>query len=373
MKLYIKKLIAFFSLLIIISCNEDDRSLAIASPNDTTNVVLSANNENLDFSITSENLQDIANTFSWTTANFGIPVQVNYELFVDSIGGDFSQGQSLGSTTTNELSITNKQLNDAVALLDLDESLTTTLIFGVVATIAGNVTKIVSQTIEGTIAPFSTPVEILDYFLVGDATIAGWENNNNNAPLFRDPSKPQLFYYSGYFSIGSFKLLTGRGLWHPQIGSDDGFNLLASNGDGSNEPQNIATVTTAGYYSLQVNTKDNTFTFDAIDTPTTNFSTIGVIGSARTGDDTGWSAPDTDMLQQSSSETHIWYVNDLTLLDGVLKFRANDAWDIDWGSTTSISGQAINNSGEQGNIPVTSGTYDIWFNDIDGRYIFITK
>ena len=52
-----------------------------------------------------------------------------------------------------------------------------------------------------------------------------------------------------------------------------------------------------------------------------------------------------------------------------MKFRADNAWDVDWGSNTPISG-----TGTQGgsNIPVSvAGTYDIWFNDITGNYIFI--
>lgn len=63
-------------------------------------------------------------------------------------------------------------------------------------------------------------------------------------------------------------------------------------------------------------------------------------------------------------------MSDVALIDGEIKFRANDAWDVNWGSDTALTGL-----GTMGgpNIPVAEGTYDIWFNDLDGRYILIPQ
>ena len=47
-----------------------------------------------------------------------------------------------------------------------------------------------------------------------------------------------------------------------------------------------------------------------------------------------------------------------TLTDGKMKFRANNSWDVNWGDNG-------------GDIIVTAGKYDIWFNDLDRRYTFI--
>ena len=58
----------------------------------------------------------------------------------------------------------------------------------------------------------------------------------------------------------------------------------------------------------------------------------------------------------------------MVLTDGEIKFRADDAWDVSWGSDTALSGFATLGGP---NIPAMAGTYDIWFNDLDGGYILI--
>ncbi len=90
-------------------------------------------------------------------------------------------------------------------------------------------------------------------------------------------------------------------------------------------------------------------------------TTVGLIGSA-TPD--GWDA-DTTMIQDAT-DTCIWTL-DITLTAGEVKFRANDAWDINWGSSDFPTG-----IGTQGgaNIPVFAGDYSITFNSCTGEYTF---
>ena len=42
-----------------------------------------------------------------------------------------------------------------------------------------------------------------------------------------------------------------------------------------------------------------------------------------------------------------------------MKFKANNSWDVSWGD----------NGGDI--IVEEAGKYEIWFNDLDGRYMFI--
>ncbi|WP_051336397.1 SusE domain-containing protein [Aquimarina latercula] len=372
MKYLYKTFIIITALLFSFSCTDDDRELKIATTQESSEVLLTTNSANSDYIITATNTDEIADLFSWDEANFGFNAQVNYKLLVDSEGGDFSQAQSLGSTTATEIEITYGNLNQVAIALGLQAGISNTLLFKVEASISQNVQKIDSQVLSKEITTYEVPVELLDYFLVGDATAAGWDNDNNNTPLFRDPENPAIFYFNGYFSVGKFKVLTKKGQWHPQIGSDDGATLVASNPDGSGEPQNLGDIVVEGYYSLMFNTANYTYTFEPLDASSvTSYGTIGIIGSARTGDAAGWDEPDTDMTQVSSLDNHMWYVSGQGLLEGNLKFRADDAWDIDWGSNTPLSGVATMNVGDDISIPVSSGNYDIWFNDIDGRYIFI--
>lgn len=96
----------------------------------------------------------------------------------------------------------------------------------------------------------------------------------------------------------------------------------------------------AGFYMMSVNIVDLTYSQTLI-------STVGVIGDA-TAD--GWNS-DQDMTFDASDGS--WNINGITLADGTIKFRANDAWDINWGG--DVSGLVANGD----NIAVTAGTYDI--------------
>lgn len=95
-----------------------------------------------------------------------------------------------------------------------------------------------------------------------------------------------------------------------------------------------------GFYMMQVDLVNMTYKHTLI-------STIGVIGDA-TAD--GWNS-DQDMTFDSTDGS--WNISGITLTDGTIKFRANDAWDINWGGSAS----ALYANGD--NIAVTAGTYDI--------------
>ena len=92
-------------------------------------------------------------------------------------------------------------------------------------------------------------------------------------------------------------------------------------------------------------------------------TSVGLIGSATEG---GWDY-DTNMVQDPV-DTSLWTLS-IYLKKGEVKFRANDAWDINWGSADFPSG-----IGEQGgpNIPIPGGgLFDITFNSVSGEYAFV--
>ncbi len=92
-------------------------------------------------------------------------------------------------------------------------------------------------------------------------------------------------------------------------------------------------------------------------------SSVGLIGSATEG---GWDY-DTNMVQDPA-DTNLWTLS-IYLQKGEVKFRANDAWDINWGSADFPTG-----IGEQGgpNIPIPGGgLFDVTFNSATGEYSFV--
>ena len=198
-------------------------------------------------------------------------------------------------------------------------------------------------------------------FLVGEATAPGWDNDNNNPALFRDPENTDLYVYTGFFNSGGFKVLETVGEWQPRYGTNDGSTVAVNEGGGSDP--DVFTVPSAGFYTVTMDLEANTFSIEPYTgTPGTDYATVGIIGDSTPG---GWDG--STAMTKSTFDGNIWSIT-ATLTDGELKFRANDAWAVNWGANTAISGLGTQDGP---NIPVEAGTYKIWFNSLDGRYILI--
>ena len=91
-------------------------------------------------------------------------------------------------------------------------------------------------------------------------------------------------------------------------------------------------------------------------------TTVGLIGSGTTGDDTGWST-DIPMVQTSDST---WSLT-VSLFTGAVKFRANNDWAINWGDKTFPTGIGTQDGP---NIPTYPGDYVVTFNSNSGAYYF---
>ena len=103
------------------------------------------------------------------------------------------------------------------------------------------------------------------------------------------------------------------------------------------------------------------FTMLLFSTLSAQVESVGLIGTATPG---GWDA-DTNMVQDLDS-AHLWSM-DITLVAGEAKFRANDAWTINWGSADFPLGIGVQ---EGANVSVPAGDYHITFNSNTGEYYF---
>ena len=140
--------------------------------------------------------------------------------------------------------------------------------------------------------------------------------------------------------------------------NQNGFKFCSQqNWDGTNyggaffgqESDNIIMDETEGYYKVDVDLSTKKYTLTPI-------TTIGIIGDATVN---GWSGDDIDMkyvpYNKETKEGRYWEVKDITLKTGVIKFRANDGWDINWGGELDN----LTSKGNPANIAVEEGTYDI--------------
>ena len=140
--------------------------------------------------------------------------------------------------------------------------------------------------------------------------------------------------------------------------NQNGFKFCSQqNWDGTNyggaffgqESDNIIMDETEGYYKVDVDLSTKKYTLTPI-------TTIGIIGDATVN---GWSGDDIDMIyvpyNKETKEGRYWEVKDITLKTGVIKFRANDDWKINWGGELDN----LTSKGNPANIAVEEGKYDI--------------
>ena len=356
------------------ACTSDDDVVFIAQPDpEGINFI---NTFSSMYILTNATAENTAERFVWNEIDVDVPTNLVYEL-QGSTTAEFDDFTILGSTSSNNLAVSVRQLMDLAEEAGLDNDPNTdapntgTLFVRVVASAGtagemAHTSEVQSLTV---MLPESGEEEetFTNFFLVGDVTAAGWNPDNDNTPLFRDPENENLFHFTGRFNGSAdtegFKLLEVLGLWQPQWGLD-GQNLSNSTilgGDPAAFP-----VDADGYYSFTMNIDEMTYSFEPYDASgAATYETIGFLGDATPG---GWDE-DTDLVQQSF-DPHIWFANDVELSDGEMKFRAADSWDMNWGSNTFPSGKAVKDGA---NIPVTGGVYDIWFNDLTGRYLLIPQ
>jgi starch-binding outer membrane protein SusE/F len=181
--------------------------------------------------------------------------------------------------------------------------------------------------------------------IIGDATPGGW---GATTPMTQNPNDGNIWTLSAPLTTGGvqFSINDGQILW----GSSDFPTGVAVEG-GDTIPA------TEGNWLIEINTATGEYSFNIIEI----FETVGIIGDATPG---GW-AEDTDM-ERSPTDSSQWSLR-IILTDGEAKFRANDAWDVNWGSGDFPTGIATRDGA---NIPITAGEYLVTFNSITGAYNF---
>jgi hypothetical protein len=161
------------------------------------------------------------------------------------------------------------------------------------------------------------------------------------------------FYYdytTDTFKVG-VKLLDGEikfrqnNEWVTDFGDTGADGTLDGGGD------NIAV--SAGHYEITLNFNDNTYSIESA-------NVWGIVGSGY--NDWGGAGPDFALTQVNPD---IFYGDVVTLLDGEIKFRANNEWVSDFGDTGNDG--TLDAGGD--NIAVTAGLYRVQLDVANGTYM----
>ncbi len=353
-----KMLLAVLVFLGIMSCQ--DRELITIEP-ESAPIVMDLSTQNL---VLDPNFpSNPAITVSWDPAKFNVPVETKYSVEISATEG-FETKEVVGSTTQSvtHLSFSNVQMNNAAKKIGFVPGVAQKMYFRVVSFIGVNDYEQVSNVTSLMITPYlAAPIyNFVDLYLVGDATAAAWDNNSDNKnllPLLKTAEDNQ-YTFTGFFKQGGFKMIKVKGSWDAQFGLGAASGMLSIDGGSGNIP-----VAADGYYKLTVNTADLTYTFEPATVSTTTYDNISIIGNVNGNWDT-----DTQ-LTQSTFDPHVWSIHSVSLKEGEFKFRANNAWDVSWGTNAAFFGTAVQGGD---NIPLgAEWTYDVYFNDATGAYTII--
>lgn len=351
--------LALAMLLGLASC--EDREL-ITTESKSAPILMDLSAENL---ILDKNFPaNPALTVSWEQAAYSVPVELKYILQI-SADESFTTPYQLMTTDQSKryLSFTTVEMNEAAKHIGLIPYEAQKMYFRVISFVGVGSLQQTSNVTHITITPYaaSPTYEYTDLFLIGSATAGGWTNDAANADLLPmlKTSDAAIYTFTGFFKEGAFKAITQKGSWDGQYGLGASAGSLSSDGGSGDIP-----VPADGYYSLTMNTNSLTYTLVAVDAPTTTYPIVSIIGNAVNG---GWDQ-DKDLVQ-STFDPHLWKGIGVTLSAGEFKFRANNAWDVSWGTNAEFFGTAVQGGA---NIPVSAEwTYDIYFNDATGAYSVI--
>ena len=235
------------------------------------------------------------------------------------------------------------------------------------------------------------------WYLVGNMFGAKWAGNKSIGedalPMFL---KPNFSYdkktgageieYTNYFLTGDyndkaecdgagFKILPSDFNWYYSMNAILNNEISAKKGtienrNGGGDGGHIVAAE-AGYYTITINTADNTAKMEKYEGNVTNYGTIQIATSL---DDF---ASDTPMLPYNTEgvENHAWYyVMEVPAGQTVsFKFKIAGSWDTNWGYGAEDG--AINMYGKceanGHNIGLAEGKYVISFNDITGAFSIV--
>ena len=230
------------------------------------------------------------------------------------------------------------------------------------------------------------------WYLVGNMFGAKWAGAKSIGvdalPMFL---KPNFSYdkktgageieYTNYFLTGDyndkaevadagFKILPASFNWDSSMNADGATKGTIINRNGGSDGGHIV-ASEAGYYTITINTADNTAKMVKYEGNVTNYGTIQIATSL---DDF---ASDTPMLPYNTEgvENHAWYyVMEVPAGQTVsFKFKIAGSWDTNWGYGKADGDINMFGKCEAGgkNLGLAEGKYVISFNDITGAFSIV--
>ena len=269
-------------------------------------------------------------TLTWESADFTTPTQITYTVEMAVTGTDFANIVTAATTNGNNVTWSVADLNGAAVAAGLTPFAEGSVDVRVKATAGGQ--DMYSSVVNFLITPYST-----DLPKIGVAgNHQGW--NPPTAPPIAASSYGETDYEGFVYLDGGFKFVgpesNGVFSWNTNWGDDGSFAGALSAG-GSD------IIASAGYYRVRANTAALTYSTEPMN--------WGIIGN---GTPTGWDS-DTDLTYDPATKKLSVVIN---LTAGLkFKFRANNAWDVNFGGSDG----SLSYNGADIDTPSADGSYKV--------------
>jgi len=329
MKNFIKYIsLACASIFALSACNDDEDIIKLDPSNFVAPKVETPASSTIE--LLEENAANTAMTFNWSAANYGTNTPPKYELQIDVKGDNFENHQVLTSTSTLTADVTVKELNLAVIALGLEPFKEGEIEYRIVSTVGTpGSQQLISNVNILKITPYPTDLST-NWGVVGSATPNGWDGPDVQ---FWKTDVTNVFVAYTDLKAGEIKFRQDN-KWELDYGG--------SNGKLEKGGKNIAV--DAGTYKITMDLTNLTYKLD-------NYS-WGLVGDATAN---GWDGPDQKLSYDGTLDA--WTIT-TTLKDGEFKFRLNNDWGTNFG--TSNAGELTDKDGT--NIKIKAGKYKITAN-----------
>jgi starch-binding outer membrane protein SusE/F len=329
MKYNIQKWVTFMVFVAMVwSCKKDETQAILKDGTAPALVVDKANIVLDEKSAAAE-----AAVFSWSASDFGFQAAVTYKLQLGKKGNDFKKVAEVNLGPSLKKAYKTSDFNQAILNLGLTPGASSELEARVQAVLSSSVKPVLSNVISFSATPYLQYLDYTSLWVPGN--YQGWDPAT--APKISSQNEADV--YEGYMymkeAINEFKL-TPKPVWGKDYGSDKADPKKLVDKDSDN-----LKATGAGFYRVSADLNTLTWAVKATE--------WGIIGEA-TPD--GWNSDQNMTLDKA---TGLWKIT-LALKAGKFKFRANDAWDINFGDDGA---DAILDAGGADIVLATAGTYEV--------------
>ena len=313
---YLHILIAALVAIFAIHACDSSKESPVASSDPTAPAIMQPQN-GADFVVTEQSIEDTLFVMEWQEPDFGFQSAPTYSILMSLPEQDIDPIQ-LSTTNQTEYTVMAGDVNNRLLQEGARAGEPNTVRLQVRASVADSLSEPISEPRDISIQPVFIEIEFPEVFAPGNYQAAAFYGSNwtpADAPPLASENSDDVF--RGFIPLLSdspeFKITPERN-WDADFGADESGTLIPT-GPNITAPE-------SGVYWMVVDLNAET-----IEMTKTEW---GLIGDAANG----WGDND-DIAMTYLPEDKIWTVDvDLTAA-GEFKFRANQAWDINFGDNDS--------------------------------------